>query len=274
MITADFHTHTAFSSDSEAEPGLMIERAIRLGLKTLCITDHYDHLFPEQYGLPFTFDPKEYFARLGEYREKYCGQITLLCGVELGLRDEPDILPQCAAFYRALAERYPFDFVIGSTHVLSHTDPYYPEYWDKRPCSEGLKDYFSAVETAVQSYDCFQVYGHLDYLVRYLPGENKNYCLPDFADRIDRILKLLIERGAGIELNTAGWRYGLPFAHPRAEILLRYRELGGEILTVGSDAHAPEQLAGDFDRAAKLLRSLGFRYYTVFRERRPEFLPL
>ncbi|MDE7298886.1 MAG: histidinol-phosphatase HisJ family protein [Lachnospiraceae bacterium] len=274
MITADFHTHTAFSSDSEAAPELMIEQAIRLGLKMLCITDHYDHLFPEQYELSFVFDMDAWFDRLAECREKYRGQIKLLAGVELGLRDEPDVLPQCADFYRALAARYPFDFIIGSTHVLAHLDPYYPEYWETRGAAEGMDAWFAAVETGIRSYDSFQVYGHLDYLVRYLPGDRKNYRFSDYADRIDVILRLLIEQGRGLELNTAGWRYGLPFAHPRPEILARYRELGGEILTIGSDAHAPEQLAHAFDRARELLLSLGFRYYTVFRERRPEFLPL
>lgn len=274
MIKADFHCHTSFSSDSEASPESMIEQAISLGLETICFTDHMDYLFPEQYKERFVFDPEAYFQKLAECRNRYSSSIHILAGIELGLRNEPDIKKECLAFYRDIAKKYPFDFLIGSTHILEYKDPYYPEYWDTHNKKEGLLRYFESILHNIRYYDMFQVYGHLDYLVRYLPGNQKDYCYCDYTDLLDDILRSLIETGRGIEVNTAAYKYGLSYAHPRAEILKRYRELGGEILTIGSDSHSPEHLAYDFSRAREMLLSLGYQYYTVFQARRPEFLPL
>jgi histidinol-phosphatase (PHP family) len=117
----------------------------------------------------------------------------------------------------------------------------------------------------------FDVYGHIDYVVRYGPNKNRFYTYEKYSDVIDEILRTLIARGKGIELNTAGFKYGLGHPNPTEEILARYRELGGEILTIGSDAHAPEQIAYDFAKVTEILRQAGFRFYTVFTARKPEF---
>ena len=291
MITADYHTHTKFSDDSDASLTAMAERAVALGLKTLCVTDHMDYLFPKRYAPEtFVFDPEEYFAALSSQKEAYKDRLEIRIGIELGLRNEPDVCAACVDYYKKLTANYPFDFVIGSTHVLEELDPYYPEYWETHGAKEGMRAYFEAILENIGNYNMFDVYGHLDYLVRYLPEKTKNdvgkestgkntknlrdYCFADYAEVIDAILKKLIASGRGIELNTSGYKYGLPFAHPRMEVLKRYRELGGEILTIGSDAHMPEHMAYDFARAQELLSSLGFRYYTVYRGRKAVFLPL
>lgn len=282
LITADYHTHTAYSEDSETSPEAMVKRAVALGLKTLCITDHMDYLFPEKYAPEtFVFDPRAYFKQLLSLREAYRGRLEIRIGVELGLRSEPDVRTACIGHCKKLAASYPFDFIIGSTHVLEHTDPYYPEYWESHSAAEGMQTYFESILESTENYNMFQVCGHLDYLVRYLPQETKNgekvprdYCFADYKELIGKILKKLIESGRGIEVNTAAYKYGLPFAHPRTEILKLYKQLGGEILTIGSDAHATEHMAHGFARAEEMLCSLGFRYYTVYRERTPAFLPL
>lgn len=291
MITADYHTHTAFSDDSTASPEAMAERAVALGLKTLCITDHMDYLFPEKYApVTFVFDPDAYFAKLSALKEAYKNRLDIRIGIELGLRNEPDVRPACVDYYQKLAADYPFDFLIGSTHVLEGLDPYYPEYWETHGRREGMRAYFESILENIGHYEMFQVYGHLDYLVRYLPEEGnragdagsstgnatdtRDYRFAEYAELVEEILKKLIAGGRGIEINTAGYKYGLPFAHPRAEVLKLYRALGGEIITVGSDAHAPEHIAYDFSRAAELLSLLGYRYYTVYRGRKPVFLPL
>lgn len=274
MILADCHNHTSFSSDSIAPMESMIERAVSLGLKTICITDHMDYLFPKQYDMSFVFDVDAYFDKLDECRMRYGNTIEILSGIELGLRNEPDIRPLCVDYYHELAGKYPFDQLIGSTHILEYIDPYYPEYWHTHSETEGLRAYFESILENIRHYDMFQVYGHLDYLVRYLPGKTKDYPYSDYLDIIDEAFRLLIAEGRGIELNTAGYKYGLAYAHPRPELLVRYKELGGELLTIGSDGHAPEQLAYDFARARELLLSLGYRYYTVYRKCKPEFQPL
>ena len=118
------------------------------------------------------------------------------------------------------------------------------------------------------------MYGHIDYVVRYGPDKNTYYSYADYADVIDEILKQLIHNGKGIEVNTAGFKYGLGHPNPCEDILKRYRELGGEILTLGADAHQPEHIAYDFQRLPKLLQTCGFSYYTVFKNRKAQFIAL
>ena len=116
--------------------------------------------------------------------------------------------------------------------------------------------------------------GHLDYVVRYGKEREKQYSYKKYADLIDEILRTVINKGKGIELNMAGLKYGLPFAHPHPDVLKRYKELGGEIITVGADGHKPEHIAYDYEKVSEILKSCGFRYYTEFSERKPVFLEL
>ena len=119
----------------------------------------------------------------------------------------------------------------------------------------------------------FDVYGHLDYAVRYCPDKNFVYRFDDYRDIFEVLLNRLIENGKGIEINTSGIaKIGYP--HPHIDALKLYKQLGGEIITVGSDAHKKENIGTGFDVAENILKELGFRYYTVFKERKPEFIPL
>ena len=117
----------------------------------------------------------------------------------------------------------------------------------------------------------FDVLGHIDYVVRYGKETAEHYSYRKYADEIDAILKKVLDMGKGIELNTGGYKYGLGFCNPHPDIIRRYRELGGEIITVGADAHCPEHIAYDFAKAKAVLEECGFRYYTVFEERKPVF---
>ena len=118
------------------------------------------------------------------------------------------------------------------------------------------------------------VYGHIDYVVRYGPNQNKEYSYERYRDILDEILRTIIDKNLGIELNTGGFHYGLGEPNPCRAVIRRYRELGGEILTIGSDGHKPEHLAFDFKKVPHLLQDAGFRYYTVFRGRKAEFVKL
>lgn len=267
MIAADYHIHTNFSSDSKASMESMIEKAIQLGLNRICITDHMDYDFPSK-DTPFVFDPTSYFTKLEEMKNKYNDKIQVLCGIELGLR------PYLSKQYERLTNAYPFDFIIGSSHLVGEMDPYFPEYWEGRSESEGLKEYFQTIIDNIAAFNNFDVYGHLDYVVRYAPEKNKNYSYEAYQEILDSVLKTILDSKKGIEVNTAGYKYGLGFAHPQTDIIKRYLDLGGKILTIGSDGHSPEHIAYDFDRAKELLLSLGATHYTVFEKRKPIFLPL
>lgn len=268
MIRSDFHTHTAFSTDSKATPESMIEGAIAKGLRTLCITDHMDYDYPGEPG-EFVFEPTHYFDTFTRLKEIYRGKIDLRIGIELGLRNEPELYEQMRNRYNDLLRSYPFDFVIGSTHCLQNTDPYYRDYWEQGN-EDGVLRYFEANLFNATEYDGFQVFGHLDYVLRYMPDGGKvSEAL--YKEVLHETLRALIARGKGIEVNTNSLRNGLIDPHPGLFALKEYLALGGEILTIGSDAHKPEHLAYEFERTAALLQSLGYRYYTTFEKQRPSF---
>ncbi len=268
MITADYHVHSNFSSDSTAPMEHMVDRAIQLGMKKLCFTDHMDFDFPAVGELTFVFDMEEYLKKITELREQYDGKIQLLTGIELGLQ------PHLGTILNDFIPRYPLDFIIGSSHVVDGMDPYYPQYWESKTVEEGIRAYFQSIIDNCKAINGFHVYGHLDYIIRYVPGmtkEKADYAYPLYRDILDEVLSTLISQGKGIEINTAGYKYGLGYPHPKAEILNRYRELGGELITIGSDAHDPQHLCYDFKSACDLLLSLGFQYYATFLQGRPVF---
>lgn len=271
MITADFHVHSDFSSDGKAKMEDMINHAIKLGLKTLCFTDHMDYDYPKIYKHTFQFNIQEYLDALHIMKERYSSKIEILTGIELGMQ------PHVIDAMETLINSYPFDFIIGSVHVVDKIDPYYPQYWEQKTEEEGILKCFETIKKCCEIYQGFHVCGHIDYIVRYAPSSRiqyREYSYPYYADIIDEILKTLLKHGKGIEVNTSGYKYGLGHPHPKTEILKRYKELGGEIITIGSDAHLPEHLCYDFDRVTTLLKELGYRYYSIFRKGKPIMIKL
>ena len=268
-MKADFHMHTNFSSDSDATPKKMVEEAIRLGLRTICITDHQDSDYPNRgNGEEFQLDFPGYVSAMQKLREEYKDKIEILLGVELGLQ------PHLGERYKTMASQYPFDYIIGSVHVIDGLDPYYGVYFQDKTDAEGYRRAFEVTMENLKAIRDFDSLGHMDYVVRYGRGKESTYRCLDCMDIIDEILRFLIQNGKGLEVNTAGWKYGLSFAHPYPDILKRYKELGGEILTVGSDGHKPEHIAYDFERVSPLLKACGFKYYSEFRKRKPVFIEL
>ena len=268
-MKSDFHMHTNFSTDSDFTPEQMIEGAIQKGLQTICITDHQDIDFPEHVSpTGFRLDFDSYFEKLRELQFKYKNQIEVLIGVEFGLQ------LHLGQAYRELAEAYPFDFIIGSVHILDGMDPYYQEYFEDKTDEEAYSRAFEITLENIKNISDYDVLGHLDYVVRYGKNRDRDYSYLKYADYIDEILKHLIVHGKGLEINTAGFKYGLGFAHPHTDVLKRYRELGGEIITIGSDGHRPEHIAYDFHKVSAILQACGFKYYTEFRERKPIFRQL
>lgn len=277
MIQADMHMHTWFSTDSEACPRDMADEAVRKGLKTICFTDHFDKDDLE-WGEEGIFDVDAYFVEMQKLQEEYAGKLNIRIGIELGLRT------YLKDYYEELTKKHPFDFVIGSVHNVPYkkdaegnilyTDPAAEKLFTDRTDKEAYRLMMETTLENVRTSDCFQTLGHLDYVVRYGKSREKEYSYTDYADIIDEILKLLIEKEKGLEVNSAGLKYGLPFAHPHPDVLKHYRELGGEIITIGADAHKPEHIAYDFAKAEEILKSCGFKYYTEFFEQKPVFKQL
>ena len=263
----DTHMHCHFSGDSESSPESMIQEAITRGLPGICFTDHLDYDYKEEPGL-FDLDFESYHAKIHELKEQYKNSISILFGIEIGLQ------PHLVADNRKITDTYPFDFVIGSSHVVHGIDPYYPRYYDNRSEQEAYMEYFTSILENIQSGADYDVYGHLDYVVRYGPNKNNFYSYDSYREIIDEILKQIIAHGKGIEINTAGFKYGLGHPNPTEDILHRYHELGGEIITIGADGHKPEHIAYDFHRVPEILKNAGFTYYTVFQNRTPNFIPI
>ena len=263
-MRADYHMHTSFSKDAHFSPEEMIEAAIQKGLQTICITDHMDKdvMIGEE---EFIFDTGIYLKKMQELREKYRERIEVLTGVEIGFQ------PHLAEYFANYTKENPFDFVLGSVHVIGGVDPYYPEYFEDKTDTQAFREMFEETIQNLKLYTDYDSLGHLDYIVRYGRKREEEYSYQKFSDEIDYILKHLIEHGKGLEVNTAGLKYGLPFAHPHSDVIRRYVELGGEIITLGSDAHRPEHVAFEFEKIVPLLKECGVKYFTKFKGRKPIF---
>lgn len=269
-LKADFHLHSSFSGDSDAPMEEIIQKAISLGLTHICFTEHYDpdYVYPAGESGTFELNTDSYLYDLLRFREKYYGQIQILFGIELGLQ------PHLKNLLESYSEAYDFDFIIGSSHICNRKDPYYPEFFEGRSEDEAHQEYFESILKCVEETPYFDVYGHLDYVVRYGPTKNQSYTYQKHADIIDRILRAIVESGKGIELNTSGFRSGLGQPNPCVDILKRYKELGGEIITVGSDAHDAAHIANHFDKAEDILKACGFNYYCIFEKHTPKYIKL
>lgn len=268
-ILADFHLHSDFSGDCCASMDSMVQSGLAQGLAQMCFTEHQDFDFPYLSENPpevFDLNTDSYLYELIRVREKYAAQIEVLFGVELGI--QPHITKELSRY----AKSFDFDFIIASSHACRGRDPYYPSFFEGRSEDAAYLDYFESIYENIRKFENFDVYGHLDYVVRYGPSKDAGYSYDKFRDILEKILSLLIEKEKGLELNTGGLRNRLREQNPCTDILRRYRELGGEIITVGSDAHAPKEVAGYFKKAADVLTACGFRYYSVFRNRTPEFI--
>ena len=267
-IISDCHLHSSFSGDSDTPMEEMILQGISQGLTTLCFTEHNDYEFPdgpEEAGSIFLLNVDSYLYDLANYKEKYKDKIRLLFGVELGL--QPEVVRQNAVF----AKTHEFDFIIGSSHICHRKDPYYKEFFHGRSTEDALREYFESIVENIRKFSNFDVYGHLDYAIRYASSPCEDFSYAQYSDILDVILQLLIEKGKGIELNTGGIQNDSCDFQPYQSILKRFRELGGEILTIGSDAHRAAAMGAHFKKAAEILEECGFRYYCIFEKRSPEF---
>lgn len=274
MIIADMHTHSSFSGDSESPMEEQLKEAIRLGLKHYCFTDHEDLYYPEiqddngNLVNIFSLNVPAYLKSIKELKATYRDKINVLTGIELGL------CKKALSEYEVLLKENNFDFVIASIHLIDGMDPYYPEFWLYHDSKAAVKRYFEIMSEMITDFTDFDTLGHLDYIFRYIkdeagnPGDG-NYSYQEYATLIDPILIRIIELDKSLEVNTAGYKYGLGSPNPQAKVLKRYRKLGGTKITIGSDGHKPEHLAYDFNKCEILLKELGFDGYYIYENRKP-----
>ena len=263
----DYHLHTTYSEDSIIPPDELCRIALAAGLKEIAITDHMDIDWPFK---PYRYeidDMDKYIAAVRELQKAYDGKLTIRLGVEFGLR------PHTLEKFREIA-KYPFDFIIGSIHIVDGMDPFMKEYYEHRNKEKSYTDYYETIYKLITAFDEYSVLGHLDYLRRYCvyPYDERDHLIG--LDIIEEILRHLIHAGKGIEVNTSGFRHCSGQSLPHPDILKLYRSLGGEILTLGSDAHEPRYISYETRRAIEMIKNCGFEYLTSFSKRQPIFIKL
>ncbi len=260
----DCHVHTKISHDGISSILEYLEVASKIGVDEITFTEHYDDYTGVETSLETLDVDKYYKAYLS------CASDSLVktnFGIEIGL--QPDIVSSI----RKMVNSYPFDFIIGSSHITCKKDMSVDRsFFDGYTRKQAYLRYFEEVLQNIKLYDEFDVYGHLDYVVRYGGYDSKVIDYKEFEEILDEILISLISKGKGIEINTSGIRYGLGSPHPNIDILRRYRQLGGEIITMGSDAHRCIDLGKDFDMAFDMLEDVNLEYVSIFHQRKPEFV--
>ena len=264
MIITDMHSHTDLSGDCKSPIELMIEAAKLKGIQYYAVTDHHDIDFPEC-GIDFLLDLEASTNQLIRYRQRYnTDDFTLLRGIEYGLQT---YLQEDLAL---LSQKKAYDFIIGSCHLAGGIDPYDATYFDGRTRDEGYQFYFESMLECITAMDGFDALGHLDYVIRYWRKDNnKKYTYSQFKEVLDGILSTLIRKDIALEVNTAGYPFKLDQPNPAYNVLSRYHEMGGELLTIGSDAHIPANVATHFDVVEERLKAIGFKSYTTYINRKP-----
>lgn len=271
MYLTDFHVHSDVSQDSRATMWEMVEAEAAMGVQTLCFTNHCDvaHWQDMEFHSRSLEIVPESFEKLAQLKSEHQLPIEVLVGLELA---ESELYPEAAA---QIAAAPGLDFVLGSLHMLEETSDFYlQKYTDVPQCDALFRRYMEELQK-IANIGCFDVMAHIGYCRRYMwrQGVDAALTIAKFGDEIEALLRTLIDKGKGIEINCSGLRDGCgPF--PSEEILRLYRSLGGEIITVGSDAHKPEQAAACVKEGHALLKACGFEYVSIFRQRKPEFIKL
>ncbi len=259
----DFHVHTHHSFDASHSADEMVQQAIKLGMTHICLTDHVDYDYDGE-GSEFSFSYQSFFDEIIRVRQQYQPQIQVLAGVEFGL--QPHVVDQ----YLQDVEQWPFDYIIGSLHSAKKTDIYTGPYFQERDQHQAYLDYFDDMLQVLRQHAPFSVLGHYDMIKRYGSFEAP-LPLSDYAEITTTIFNELIEQGKGIEVNTSGFRYQLEDAHPSRDVLALYRQCGGEIIVLGSDAHQVTEIGFRFRETLQVLHQLDYRYITTFHHQKPLF---
>ena len=267
-LFVDSHVHSNYSDDSTMRPEEAVDTALALGLKGLAFTDHYDLDFPDKQFL-FEFDIRRRAAHIKALREHYGSEVEILDGIELGV--QANTVEESAA----IIDLHDFDFVICSVHAIDGYALHDPEgFYEHKSKEQAYRRYLEEIFQIIRNFDNYDVIGHLGYIRRYGPYDIKSMPLKNYDDIIDTIFKWLIEHGKGIEINVSGYAYHLGTAIPDVDMVKRYKELGGELITLGSDAHDKLHIGKSFKQGLSILERAGFEHVNYFKNRKPVFVPL
>lgn len=273
-LFADYHVHTEFSDDSVYPMERVIEDAIAMGMDEICITDHVDYGIKLDWdcgkeiqyrnGAPLAnVDYPRYFEKIAKMKGLYGDQIRIRTGLEIGIQKHT--VPQ----FRSLYKRYAFDFIILSIHQVDDQEFWTQEFQRGKTQEEYQRRYYEEMLEVVREYKDYSVLGHMDLIARY--DKKGPYPFSKIQPWIKEILEVVIADGKGIEVNTSSERYGLSDTTPCEEILKQYREMGGTIVTIGSDSHSPEHLGTYIKEGKRMLKKLGYKQFCTYENMEPIF---
>lgn len=280
-MLADYHVHSAFSDDSTYPMEQVVRDAIRINLDELCFTEHVDYGVKPDWdqpagarfedGHPVTNCPyPAYLDELDRMRERHGKQIRLARGLELGVQSHT--IPA----YERLLEEYGdrLDFTLLSIHQVGDREFWNGAFQKGRTQEEFTMAYYEELLQVVDRFHGYSVVAYLDLIRRYDPTPGGPLPFSVIRDIVAEILSRVIADGRGIEVNTSGWRYGLGAPQPTDDVLSLYRDLGGAIVTIGSDSHKPEHLGAYLRIAQDRLRALGFSRACTYESGEPRFYEL
>lgn len=264
----DTHNHSQFSPDSSATVLTLAEHARSLGAAGITITDHIDLDAPREKD-KFLFSIAEQQAEIERVAKIMGGDFKVLKGIELGLQ------PESVEHTRQFVQGYSFDQVVASVHFVDGLDPYLGTYYEDKDYHEAFGRMLEVIYQTARDFEDFDVIGHFDYVARYAPYEVKDIWYEDFPDHLDTLLKFLAREGKALEINTKTYAWhGVHLQVLDLNILRRFRELGGEFVTLGSDSHDDKRVCENFEKYASILEDCGFEYLTYFENRKPVLYPI
>lgn len=262
----DYHLHTDYSIDGEMIMEDACNRAIAKGLEEIAFTDHIDLDWPDPNFIFNISDMDQYIQEIETNRTKFKGRLQIRTGIEIGL--QPHVLDETAQ----IINKYPFDFVIASIHIIDRKDPYTGDYYIDKNKEDSYRIYYEEILDLIKKFDDFDVLGHIGYIKRYFPSPYETGDELLCMDLIEDILKTIILKGKGIEVNTSGYAHISKCPMPPFEIIKKYRDLGGTIITIGSDAHKIENVGYEISSGLEEIKRAGFNHVNSFVNRNPIYL--
>ena len=283
-MLADYHVHTEFSDDSHEPIEEQVKRAIALGLEELCFTDHVDYGIKKDWtegniayrggdgmGTPAdsleplaNVDYPAYFEKFRRLKQEFAPKIALRCGLEFGVQ------AGTISRYEELFARYEqdLDFILLSIHQVENKEFWNQAFQEGRTQQQYNERYYQEMYDVIKAFKHYSVLAHVNLISRY--DKQGKYPFAAVRDMVAEILKLAIADGKGIELNTSSWHYGLDDTMPSRDILRLYKDLGGRIITIGSDAHSTKYLADHLQEAREILENeIGFAKIYTFEHGEP-----
>jgi histidinol-phosphatase (PHP family) len=263
-IPLDYHMHTRFSEDGDDSPEAMCHRAIELGVHEIGFSEHWD-VGPYETN-PRFFKPEPWYAELERLRRLFAGKLIIRAGIEIA---EPHLYPNETA---EIISRVPFDYIIGSVHFVGKNFMFNGEYFQTHTADEVYGDYFAEMDRMVRTAE-IDIVAHFDIPARagkpifgYEPAR--------YEEKIRSALKTCIERDLALDVNVSGLRKASQIIMPDPLIIKWYAEMGGQRLTLGSDAHRIREVSLHLEKAIDVIRAVGIDHVTQFDRRQARLIPL